>query len=293
MARLFPPVAAISSTHLILSTPLKADIGKGRTMSNWAPILHIWDLEPSIIIGCAGLLLADLAALRWRLSRMRAAFTVGVLILAATLMSPLDALGDYLFSAHMFQHLLLILIVPPLLIIGLPVEPMRRFLRFAWAARLERFLSWPLVAWLIGIGTLAAWHLPGLYNAALASESVHVVEHLAFLVSATIFWWPVFAPLPECRMDLTAALVYLLTATFANGLIGALLMAVPPALYPAYLHPEDPLHILDSLMAVWPLTAAEDKRVGAVSMIIGGGIAFMYGAVYMLWLHRDDVPSTG
>lgn len=261
-------------------------------MGNWATIVHIWDFEPSIIIGCVGLLLADLTASRGRPARISFVFAAGVLVLAVTLMSPLDALGDYLFSAHMFQHLLLVLIVPPMLIIGLPADPVRRFLRLPWVAHLERFLSWPLVAWLIGIGTLAAWHLPGPYNAALASESVHVVEHLAFLVSATIFWWPVFAPLPECRMDLTAALVYLLTAAFANGLIGAVLMAVPPTLYPAYLHPEDPLHISESLIVVWPLSAAEDKRVGALFMIIGGAIAFMYAAVYMLWLHRD-APSTG
>ncbi len=261
-------------------------------MGSWATVLESWDFEPSIIIGCAGLLLAELAALRWQLTRVSVAFVAGVLVLAVALMSPLDALGDYLFSAHMVQHLLLILIVAPLLIIGLPVDPMRRFLRFPWAARLERFLSWPLVAWIVGIGTLAVWHLPSLYNAALANENVHIVQHLSFLVSATIFWWPIFAQLPECRADLAVALVYLLMAAFANVLIGAVLMVVPPAFYPVYLHSGDPLHILDSLNVVWPLSPAEDKRVGAMAMIISGGIAFMWGTVYMLWLHRNDAPPT-
>jgi cytochrome c oxidase assembly factor CtaG len=261
-------------------------------VNSWAGILRSWDLEPSIVIGCVGLLLGEVAALRWRMSRISAPFVAGVMILAATLMSPLDALGDYLFSAHMVQHLLLTLVVAPLLIIGLPVDPMRRFLRLPWAARVERFLRRPPVAWLIGIGTLVAWHLPVLYNAALASEGVHIVQHLTFLVSATIFWWPIFAPLAECRVDLAAALFYLLAAAFANGLIGAMLMVVPPTFYPAYLHPADPLHILGFLNGVWPVSAVEDKRIGAMIMIVVGGIAFMYGAVYMLWLHRDDDPMT-
>lgn len=261
-------------------------------MGNGTAVFAAWDFQPSIVIGCVGLLLSELAVLRWRPSRVNVSFVAGVLILAVTLMSPLDPLGDLLFSAHMLQHLLLVLIVPPLLIIGLPVEPVRRFLRFPVAARLERFLGHPLVSWLIGVGVLATWHVPSLYNAALASESVHIVEHLTFLISATIFWWPIFSPLPECRVDLTVALLYFLTAAFANGLIGAVLMVMPPAAYPAYLHPEDPLHLLASVRAIWRVSPAEDKRIGALAMIIGGGVAFMYGAVYMLWLHRNDAPST-
>lgn len=262
-------------------------------MSGWASLLRAWDFEPSIVIGCVGLLLADLAALRWRPSRVRASFVIGVLVLAFALMSPLDALSDdYLFSAHMLQHLLLIVIASPFLLAGLPVDPLRRLLRVPWIARVERILGWPPVAWLLGIGTLVAWHVPALYNAALASEDLHIVEHLCFLVSATIFWWPLLAPLPESRTRLGPALAYLVSGGFANALVGLILFAIPVGLYPAYIHPEDPLHVLEMIRGAWGLSAAEDQQFGGVLMVLGGSMAFGYAAFYMLWLHRDDGPST-
>jgi cytochrome c oxidase assembly factor CtaG len=258
-----------------------------------AAILSAWDFEPSIIVGCAALLLADLAAVHGRVSRISGWFVAGVLILGVTLMSPLDMLADdYLFSAHMIQHLLLILVVPPFLLLGLPEGPMRRLLRVPWPARLEPILGWPPLAWLVGIVTLACWHLPVLYNAALANENIHILQHLSFLVSATIFWWPVFAPVQECRAKVAPVLTYILTGVFANGVIGTILLAIPVGLYPTYVSPEDPLHILPLIRNTWGLTATEDQRVGAVIMIIGGSVAFMYAAFCTLWLHRDETLLT-
>ncbi len=261
-------------------------------MNGWSSLMSAWDIEPSVILGCVGLLVADAAVQGWRVSRLNGWFVASVLILALALISPLDVLSDgYLFSAHMLQHLLLIVVVPPLMLIGLPEEPLRRLLRVSWVARAERMLRLAPIAWLVGIVTLAAWHVPILYNAALADENIHVLEHLCFLVSATIFWWPIIGPLRECRMGLAAALVYLVVAAFANGAVGVTLLVLPVGLYPAYLNPDDPLHIL-RLIRTAGFTAAEDQKFGAILMIIGGSAAFMWSMVYMLWLHRDEGQAT-
>lgn len=258
-------------------------------MGGGSAILSAWDFAPSIIIGCAGLLLLDLALVRWRISRMSGWYVAGVAALAFALMSPLDELGDeYLFSAHMVQHLFLVLIVPPLLLGGFPETVMRQLLRVPWIASVERTIGAPLVAWLAGIVTLACWHLPVLYNATMTNKGIHIFEHLSFLVTATIFWWPIFAPVQEYRVGLATAFTYLVTGTFANGVIGAVLLALPAGLYPAYLHPADPMHILHFIRDTWGLSPAGDQHLGAVIMIIGGSVAFMYAAFSSIWLHRDE-----
>ena len=94
------------------------------------------------------------------------------------LISPLDPLADeYLFSAHMLQHLILELVVPPMLLLGITPRFARAVIDRPALARLDRVLGNPLVAWMLGIATLAVWHLPRLFDAALGNEYIHIVEH--------------------------------------------------------------------------------------------------------------------
>lgn len=255
----------------------------------WTAILTAWDLEPSIVAGCVALVAAQLAIARWDPRRMSFRFVLSIAVLALALVSPLDALSDgYLFTAHMLQHLLLVLVVPPLMLSGLQPEWVRRALRVRAIAAVERALSRLPVAWVIGVGTLAVWHLPRLYNAALADEDVHVLEHLCFLASATIFWWPIYTSVPERRPRLVAALVYVLTGAYANAIIGLALFAAPIGIYPAYLHPEDPLHILAMIRVGWGFTAAEDQRFGGALMTLGGSFPFAVATYWVLWTHRAE-----
>ncbi|MEJ2083847.1 MAG: cytochrome c oxidase assembly protein [Acidobacteriota bacterium] len=161
-----------------------------------------WNPAPSILAGCALLFILHLVVSKGRPLHSVTLFLLGDLTLLFALISPLDELGDtYLFSAHMIQHLLLVLLVPPLLIAGLPRTPLRSLLRRRNFRRLESVLSKPLVAWILGIGTLWIWHLPVLYDLTLANEQIHIFEHLTFLVTGTIFWWPIFTPLKDYRYD--------------------------------------------------------------------------------------------
>ena len=168
-------------------------------MTTTSLLLTAWDFDWSVIVGCVLLLVVyflKARANRWQ----RMCFVSGICILFLSLQSPLDALSDtYLFSAHMAQHLLLILLVPPLLLLGIAESDVRSWLKILWIARIERVLGNPYVAWFIGVATMTVWHVPVLYNFALSHESVHICQHLSFLVTATIFWWPVLHPLPERR----------------------------------------------------------------------------------------------
>ncbi len=235
-----------------------------------------WDWEPSVLLGCAGLLAAYLAAARWRPPREAPWFAAGVAVLLLALVSPLDTLGDtVLFTAHMLQHLLLVLAVPPLLLLGIPADLARRALRWRPVAALERAVGRPWVAWLVGVGTLWVWHAPSLYDAALAHEGLHVVQHLCFLASAAIFWWPVCAPPGERRLSSLGSVVYLMSAGMAQSLLGILLAFAPRVLYRAYLHPVDPLGVLALIRRDWGLSAAADQGLGGWLMLFLGGLVYM------------------
>ena len=244
-------------------------------MSGWR-LLTLTEIEPTIVIGELALLVAYAWAWRFRPSRRLWFGVGGVLLMAWTLMGPLDVLGDdYLFSAHMLEHMLLDFVVPPLLIAGLPADRMRALLDWAPACRLERFLSRPLVALIAGVGTLWLWHVPALYDAAVFNETIHAFEHLAFMVTGSVLFWPVFSPLPERRLRAPQALFLLFAAAFANSLLGILLTFAPLGVYQAYLHPDDELGLLPLLRDRWGIGALFDQQLGGLFMWVLGGVILL------------------
>ena len=249
-----------------------------------AEILTAWDPDISVLTGCTALLVGYWVAHRGDY-RCTGWFSAGVAVILLALISPLDTLGDqYLFSAHMGQHLLLELVAPPLLLLG--ISP-----RFARAVvegplgRLERVLGNPLVAWPLGTGMLALWHIPVLYDAALNNEGIHIIEHLSFMTTATIFWWPVFAPLPEHRITPLSVQLYLMAGAIANSLLGIWLTFLPNALYSPYFHPHDTLHIDTLLRVQWGLEPIVDQQIGGLMMWVGGGFVFLAAmlASFLQW----------
>ncbi len=189
----------------------------------------LWDWEPSVVIGCALLAIGYLAVVRKRGLNRAPCFLAGVFLLLLDLVSPIDALGDqYLFSAHVVQHFLLALVIPPLLLLGTPA------FKLGALSNLERAIGQPPVSWLLGVGTMLAWHIPVLFNAALDNESLHILQHLSFLITGTIFWWPILGPIENKRLPALAAIAYLFSACLCCSLLGAFLTFGPVGLYPAY-----------------------------------------------------------
>lgn len=252
--------------------------------------LTAWDFEWSINIGSAlalAIYFPKVKAGLWQ----RMSFVIGIVVLILSLESPLDPLGDdYLFSAHMAQHLLLILIVPPFLLFGIPERTARGWLRVNVIARAERVLGRPAVAWLAAIVVMTLWHVPVLYNFALAHEGVHIFQHVTFLVTATMFWWPVLQPLPERRLAPGIAILYLFAAAAENSVLGIILTFIPPGQYPAYLHPEDDYGALHLIREVWGISAAADQRLGGLLMWIPGCSVYFVAILGILafWYTQPD-----
>ncbi len=207
------------------------------------------------------------------------AFAAGWVALAIALVSPLHPLGETLFAAHMTQHTLLMVIAAPLLVLGRPVVaflfaiPMRwrralgrltraRPLRATWRALTE-----PVAAFGIQTVALWAWHAPRLYQAALASEAVHALQHLSFLGAALLYWWSLLH-LRGREGDGVAALSLFATMV-QTGLLGALLTFSITLWYPAYA----------SRAAAWGLTALEDQQLAGLIMWVPAGLVYIAAAL--------------
>jgi cytochrome c oxidase assembly factor CtaG len=251
-------------------------------MTTWQLLQSTWSWDPSIVLGCAALIGIYFVAVRSRLDDRMILYVAGVLVLFFALESPLEELGDtYLFSAHMAQHLLLILAVPPLMLLGFPRWLALRILEWPPANWVESVLSRPAVAYLLGIGTLWVWHIPTLYNATLHSEGVHIVEHLAFLVTSTILWWPVLSPVAERQLSPPATILYLFAAAAASSVLGIILTFSTPGLYD-YMHPVDTLGALPLLRDEWGLSPSVDQQVGGLLMWVPSGLIYLSGILFAL-----------
>jgi putative membrane protein len=234
----------------------------------------LWDWEPSVVVGCALIAIGYLAVVRKRGLNRAPYFLAGVFLLLLDLVSPIDALGDqYLFSAHVLQHFLLALVIPPLLLLGTPA------FELGAVNRLERAVGQPPVSWLLGVGTMLAWHIPVLFNAALANEGLHIVQHLSFLVTGTIFWWPILGPLQNRQLSPFGAVSYLFSACLCCSLLGAFLTFGPVGLYPAYLNPP---------ARVWGLDPKSDQQLGGLLMWVPGCFVYLAGILSRIarWQER-------
>lgn len=180
----------------------------------------------------------------WRL----ACFQGGLAVVLLAIASPLDAFGELLLQVHMLQHLLLMMVAPPLLWLGAPFAPLLRGLPASWLRDgLGPFLAWPalrsaahwlvhpVVAWLAFVVATWVWHAPALYELALRSSFWHEVEHLCFIGTGLLFWWPVIQPWPSRSVWPRVAMVpYLLLASLQTTAFSALFAFSERPIYSAY-----------------------------------------------------------
>ncbi len=211
----------------------------------------------------------------WRV----AASTGGVLGALVALSAPVDRLAHASFAAHMLQHLLLMVVAAPLLLMADP------FAALVWAlpapARVRvglllragtplralwRVLTTVSVAWLAHVAALWLWHLPGAYDAAVADRVVHDVEHLVFFGTAVLFWWPIIQPAPRLRPPAGDGIRigYLVLCALQGTLLGLLLAMSPETWYRAYPSAED--QSLGGLV-MWGIGGAVDML--AVLILVG------------------------
>ncbi|MFN4261364.1 MAG: cytochrome c oxidase assembly protein [Gemmataceae bacterium] len=255
--------------------------------------LSSWVFDPWVIVPL--LLTAAIYYRGWRMLRQRgapyfdgprlAAFLAGIVALLIALVSPLEPFASMLLQVHMLQHLLLMFVAPPLLLFGAPLLPLLRGLPAAmrrhWVAPLARWevarglfrwLTHPVVAWLLFVILTWLWHIPRLYDLALRSPTWHIVEHLCFFGGSVLFWWPVVQPYPSRPQVSRWWLVpYLLLAGAQMTALSAVLTYTNHVLYPHY----------ETVPRLGGVSALEDQALAGVLMWVPGSIVLLLAIVWV------------
>jgi putative membrane protein len=215
----------------------------------------------------------------------RATFLGALVLIFLSLNGWLHDLSDYyLFSAHMVQHLMLTLVAPPLLIMGTPGWMLRPALAWRGVGPVARAVTSAPRAFVIFNVVLIAWHLPPMYGLAMAHHPVHIVQHLCFMVAATLMWWPILSPLPELpRLAYPAQMLYLFLLTIPMSLVAVCIAYSGRILYPAYA----------AAPRLWGITPLQDQLIGALIMWIPGGFFFfvIISVVFFRWQQQDEDSS--
>ena len=224
-----------------------------------------------------------------------ASFFLGLGIVLVALMSPLDSLGASIFSAHMIQHLLLMVAAVPLLVLGRPIltitsgfPPRARSI----AARVERASAVRLarkgidnvvLVGIIQILVVWAWHVPALYQSALDDEWVHVLEHSTFFMAALAFWRLVLSA--RARPPYPARVLLIFVTGLQGAALGAIITLAGRALYAA--------RSLGS--EIWSLTPLEDQALAGIIMWVLPGILYFVVMIVLLlrWFRQMDARSSG
>jgi putative membrane protein len=223
-------------------------------------------------------------------ARQQAFFWTGWTVLALSLVSPLHPLGEALFSAHMAQHELLMLVAAPLLVLsrplvaflwGLPFDTRRNLGAWSKTPAVQRTwsgLTTPMVAWWIHAVALWAWHAPLLFQATIGNAWIHAAQHASFLGSALLFWWALFYANGESSYG--TGVFYIFTTAVHTGILGALLTFSRTVWYPDYA----------ATAPAWGLTAIEDQQIGGLIMWVPAGVVYMVAGLWLfaLWLKHSD-----
>jgi putative membrane protein len=192
----------------------------------------------------------------------------------------------FLFSAHMVQHLLLSLAVPPLLLAGTPGWMLRPFLAHKGLATVARAITRPTRCFIIFNVVISVWHLPPLYNTAMAYHPVHIVQHLTFMVASVLMWWPFLSPLPELpRLSYPGQMLYCFLMVIPMSIVSIFISMADHVLYPAY----------SIAPRVWDITPMADQQIGGLIMWIPGGLLFyvVMTFVFFKWAGRDTDTTAG
>jgi putative membrane protein len=217
--------------------------------------------------------------------RRRLTFHGALLLLFLSINGPLHDLSDsYLFSAHMVQHLLLAFVVAPLLLMGVTGGMLRPLIRPTPVRRLAEWALSPVRCFAIFNVVLAVWHLPPMYNYALAHHPAHIAQHLLILAASVVMWWPILSPLPELpRLSYPGQMLYLFLMSIPMAIISVYIAYSDGILYPMYA----------SAPRVWGISPMSDQMIGGLIMWIPGGLFFysVISVVFFRWNQRGAEDS--
>ena len=312
-ARLLPAAALAGLTAVLAPAVAAAHDGTMAESGQILVALTVWGLDPlgvvlTLILAAAyawgyrrlrAAVAADPApvgARRFHFSRWRpAAFAGGIVLMLLALVSPIDTYSDDLFWMHMIQHVLILMVIAPLLLLGAPAtlalraaspRVRRQYVVPLLNSRLLQILLYPPVAIVVLVGAIWIWHIPTLYDAAIGSELLHFIEHSTFLSGGLLFWWLIIGvDASHLRPGHIARVAILIVAILQNLALGLILTSLGAAAYDSYAKLEG--------LRDWGPSALTDQRIGAGIMWVPGTMMFALAVLVIVyyWAEHEAFRS--
>jgi cytochrome c oxidase assembly factor CtaG len=202
-------------------------------------------------------------------------FFIGIFLFAILMFSPLDFFGHYyLFSAHMIQHIVLLLIIPPLLLTGTNKDFLQKLFDRPRLQKFGNFLFYPITAWMVGVGSMWIWHAPLLFMGMMKYPIVHIIEIISLLTFGLIFAWPVFSPIGMRKLVPLEGALFLFTACIGCTILGIFITFAPAGFYSAYMTGNNPA-ILNFLHNNMGLTPDVDQQAAGLIMWVPACLIYL------------------
>lgn len=243
-----------------------------------------WHFNTIAFLAIILLLLFHFSINNWRFTRKSTLFLSGILLLIIATFSPLDYLSkNYLFSAHMIQHILSLLVIPPLLLVGTNSGYLDRISRNKGFRKVADIIFHPVFAWLMGVGSMWVSHAPGLMTKMNDMGPVMDIQTIALLVLGFIFIWPVFTPVRLKKLDPLQSSLYLFLACVGCTALGILITFAPAGIFTSEMTDMD-INIVTMIRTNWGITMGLDQQIGGLIMWVPA--CLIYLSYVLITLYR-------
>lgn len=218
------------------------------------------------------------AQIRW--------FLAGQVLLLIALGPPIDDWSHYFFSSvHMVQHLLLMFAVVPCWIKGTPPWVIRPLVQKPWGKILFTVLPRAMPGFVVASMIIVLWHWPAFYNLTLENQFIHFLQHMFFLVTGFLFFWPIMSTVPESpQLSPLMKCLYLFAQTIPSGVVGATIVYAAPGLYP---------HYAEAVQRPLGISIAEDQQIGGLIMWVGMNTVFlaMISVIFLKYASAEEAKD--
>ena len=245
-------------------------------------LLSYWHLDGSMALFLILLCLGYFYFTGFKIVKESVCFLAGFLLIIISVASPLYFLGqNYLMSAHMLSHVILLLIAAPFIVLGIP-EARNNKLLFKFS---ENLLKFPWLTWMAGVCIMWFWHIPIVFNRLFEgnySEVLQNIHLISLLLAGILFSWPVIGPVKSSRMAPLNAVLYLSAACIFCSILGLLITFSPAGIYTRYIHTADHFGFLNMIRNQRGISAVVDRQIAGLIMWVPGCLIYLSVSMYLL-----------
>ncbi len=248
-----------------------------------------WNFNTTAFIIALLLSVFHFATNGYKLNKKSYLYFGGIFLFILATFSPLAFLAQYLFSAHMIKHIIILLIIPPMLLSSTDNKFLNKVINISPIRKIGDKLFYPITAWLLGVGSMWLWHIPKLYKLMQQSQLLQTFQMISLLILGLIFIWPVFTPTKYKKLQALQASLYLFTACVGCTILGIFITFAPANMYAQFLYGSNTA-VLNLIHSKWGITSEIDQQMGGLIMWIPACFVYLTNVMISLikWYSKAD-----